>query len=78
MSVDSSNRYAKDERLVIAEAVIDVLSYHALFGNSKTRYASMSGAWSETTKQMIGVAAQALPKANGEVILAYDNDKEGM
>ena len=27
---------------------------------------------------MIGVAAQALPKADGEVILAYDNDKEGL
>jgi hypothetical protein len=73
----SSNRYANDERLVIAEAVIDALSYHALFGNEQTRYASTSGAWSDTTKQMIWVAAKALPKACGKVVLAYDNDKEG-
>jgi hypothetical protein len=74
----SSNRYATDHRLVVTEAVIDALSYHALFGDSKTRYASTSGAWSETTKQMIWVAAQALPKANGQVIFAYDNDPEGL
>ena len=73
----SSNRYAKDEQLVITEAVIDALSYHALFGTEETRYASTSGAWSETTKQMIRVAVCALPKSNGKVILAYDNDKEG-
>ena len=69
--------YANDERLVITEAVIDALSYHALFGNEQTRYASTSGAWSDTTKQMIWIAAQALPKASGKVVLAYDNDKEG-
>jgi len=73
----SSNRYANDERLVITEAVIDALSYHALFGNEQTRYASTSGAWSDTTTQMIWVTTQALPKASGKVILAYDNDKEG-
>lgn len=73
----SSNRYFHDERLVITEAVIDALSYYSLFGNEKTRYASTSGAWSDTTKEMIAVATQALPLANGTVILAYDNDSEG-
>lgn len=73
----SSNRYTSDERLVITEAVIDALCYHALFGNQKTRYASTSGAWSQTTKEMIWVAQKALPVVNGAVILAYDNDASG-
>jgi hypothetical protein len=73
----SSNRYSNDKRLVITEAVIDALSYHALFGNVHTRYASTSGAFSDTTKEMIVVAAEALPVRNGAVILAYDNDVVG-
>lgn len=73
----SSNRYASDDHLVITESVIDALSYHATFGTEKTRYASTSGAFSETTQKMIFLAQNALPKANGTVILAYDNDAEG-
>jgi len=73
----SSNRYSNDKRLVITEAVIDALSYHSLFGNKHTRYASTSGAFSETTKEMILVAVVALPVRNGSVILAYDNDVVG-
>jgi hypothetical protein len=73
----SSNRSSNDERLVITEAVIDALSYHSLFGTEHTRYASTSGAFSETTKEMILVAVVALPVRNGTVILAYDNDAVG-
>jgi acyl-CoA synthetase (AMP-forming)/AMP-acid ligase II len=66
-----------DQRLVLTESVIDALSYHGLFGNENTRYASTSGAWSLTTKEMIRVATQALPITSGTIILAYDNDSEG-
>lgn len=76
-SIWSSNRYSDDKRLVITEAVIDALSYHSLFGSEHTRYASTSGTFSETTKEMILVAAAALPIRNGTVVLAYDNDVVG-
>ena len=73
----SSNRFKNDERLVITESVINALSYHVLHGTEKTRYAATSGGWSEKTKEMIKVSIEALPKKNGTVILAFDNDKEG-
>lgn len=65
-----------DTRLVIAESAIDALSFHALHGTPHTRYVSTAGGWDmNKTPDLLCKAAEECP--GSDIILAFDNDKQG-
>lgn len=70
-----SNEFDYDEYLVICESVIDCMSYHALYGTSKTRYIATSGAFSPLTYEMVADSVKVFP--GRKIVLAFDNDKQG-
>lgn len=65
-----------DTALVIAEAAIDALSYHAIRRPVQTRYISIGGAMNPEQPALIRAAISRLP-AGGRVIIATDNDEGG-
>ncbi len=71
-----SNTLGSDERLVLAESFIDMLSYAALFPDERARYASFGGGLS--TKQPEIIRGAILTLARGaEVVAATDGDEAG-
>ncbi len=71
-----SNTKADDNTLVIAEAVIDVLSYHQLFNLENALYVATGGGMSPEQGRIIRLAAQNLP-ALKTITLITDNDEGG-
>ncbi len=68
---------ASDTVLVIAESVIDALSYCALFRNSHTVYAAVSGGMKKGRQyDLVLSLMKAMPNLQ-TVILAVDNDQGG-
>ena len=71
-----SNAREDDVRIVFTEAVIDAFSYHQLYPEPRTRYASTSGAIVERqARYLSGAIARLSPAAL--VVLAMDNDDAG-
>ncbi len=71
-----SNCFKGDDMLIIGEAVIDVLSYSALFPNESAVYAATGGGMSpeqETTLKACVLSFKSLKT----IILAMDNDEGG-
>jgi len=67
----------EDNKLVIGEAAIDVLSFAALHPDLHTRYMSTGGALNEDVQpELIKRAAAKMPEG-AEIILAMDNDEAG-
>ncbi len=71
-----SNVRAVDNTLIIAEAVIDALSYHQLFALENSFYTVTGGGMSPEQGGIIRLAAQNLP-ALKTIILITDNDEGG-
>lgn len=72
----TSNIFAADKTLVIAEVAIDALSYCAIFMKPDTAYAAVSG--SMGSKQYDVIASLLRKMINLEsIILATDNDEGG-
>jgi len=65
-----------DQRLVVAEASIDALSYAQLFDDGKTRYASIGGQLSPQQPGILHKVFRALPPGS-EIVLAFDHDDGG-
>ena len=65
-----------DTTLVIVEAAIDALSYHALRAPRQARYISIGGAMNPEQPALITAAINRLP-ADACVIIATDNDEGG-
>ncbi len=70
-----SNCFKSDERLVIVESGIEALSHYAIYKDEKTRYASMSGSWSEDALKLI---ISIHKNFEGETVLAFNNDAPGL
>ncbi len=71
-----SNAFEVDDRLVIAEASIDALSFGALECDlDRTRFISISGTLNQDQPGLIASAIKRLPR--GEVVLALDHDQGG-
>lgn len=72
----TSNVFASDKTLVIAEVAIDALSYAAIFMKPDTAYAAVSGAMGP--KQYTVLMELVRKMQNLEtIILATDNDEGG-
>lgn len=71
-----SNVLGGDDRLVLAESFIDMLSYAALFPDERTRYGSFGGGLSTKQPEIIRGAILALPRG-AEVVAATDGDEAG-
>lgn len=72
----TSNIFASDKTLAIAEVAIDALSYAAIFMKPDTAYAAVSGAMSP--QQYITILSLVRKMKNLEtIILATDNDEGG-
>jgi hypothetical protein len=65
-----------DDRLVIAEAPIDALSYHQLFQYRRCRYVATAGALSPAQLVLIGEEIASLAPRS-RVVIASDNDAGG-
>ncbi len=72
----TSNIFANDKTLVIAEVAIDALSYAAIFMKPDTAYAAVSGAMGP---QQYPILTQLVRKIKNleTIILATDNDEGG-
>jgi len=68
--------HSSDLRLVLAEGVLDALSYAQLFDDGKTRYASIGGQMSAHQPGLLFKVFTALPHGS-EIVLAFDNDDGG-
>lgn len=71
-----SNRFAEDKTLIIAEAVIDALSYEALHLSSNAFYAATGGGLSKTQERFIQELVNKFT-ALERIIVISDNDKGG-
>lgn len=71
-----SNVQGGDERLVLAESFIDMLSYAGLFPDERARYGSFGGSLSTKQPEIIRGAILALPRG-AEVVAATDGDEAG-
>ena len=70
-----SNYYQDDNRMVICESVIDVLSYHILKGDNLTCYFSIDG---QLTQKQVMLIDGLVPKnQNKKIVFAFDNDNAG-
>lgn len=65
-----------DKRLVIVESSIKALSYHLLFPDEQTRYASTAGKMNKIQPDLIRLAIGKMPE-DAEIIIAMDADKGG-
>lgn len=65
-----------DGWLVLTESSIDALSYAALLGATRSRFASIAGRLNAHQPVLIRAAIESLP-SGGCVVLAYDNDDAG-
>ncbi len=65
----------EDRRLVVAEGVLDGLSYLKLFGPENARIATFEGTMNHQQPALLAAAIKSLP--HGEVIAAVDNDAGG-
>ncbi len=71
-----SNCQPDDHTLVICETAIDLLSYAALHGLERTRYASTAGQISPAQAEDLQASAAHLPTGS-TIILACDHDEGG-
>jgi len=71
-----SNEFDDDERLVFCESAIDALSFAALFGEARTRFASIGGKPNPQQPALIQAAIERLPHG-AEVVAAMDADEDG-
>jgi len=71
-----SREFSDDGRLVFFESAIDALSYHVLFRDEYTRYASIAGKPSPKQPELIRAAIARMP-AGSAIIAAMDNDDDG-
>jgi hypothetical protein len=71
-----SNDFAGDERIVLAESFIDMLSYAALFPDDRARYRSFGGGLNPKQPELIRAHVLALPRGS-EVVAATDGDEAG-
>ncbi len=69
-----SNFYKDDTKLMLVESGIEALSYDALYGDTRTRYLSVSGTWSEEAVEMV---VKAIDAFKGVIVLGFNNDKAG-
>jgi hypothetical protein len=67
---------AQDATLIIVEAAIDALSYHAIHRPENARYISMGGSLNPEQPVLIRAAIQRLPEG-ANLIIATDNDDGG-
>lgn len=65
-----------DTSLAVAESGIDAVSYAAIRGFERTRFASIAGQMNETQPGLLIETMRALP-ATARVVLAFDNDDAG-
>lgn len=71
-----SHEFVDDERLVVCESAIDALSFAALFGANRTRFASIGGNPNPGQPALLEAAIARLP-ACAEVVSAMDADDDG-
>jgi len=71
-----SNARAGDRKLVLAEAVIDIFSYHQLHHDDHACYASTGGSFGARQAQFIARAIANMP-AEATVVIATDSDDAG-
>lgn len=71
-----SCEFDDDERLVFCESAIDALSFAALFGEARARFASIGGKPNPQQPALIRAAIERLP-AGAEVVAAMDADEDG-
>lgn len=71
-----SHEFEDDERLVFCESAIDALSFAALFGEARTRFASIGGKPNPQQLALIRTAIERLP-VGSEVVAAMDADEDG-
>lgn len=67
---------AGDDTLIIAEAVIDALSYHQLFNNQRAIYAATGGGISSEQEKIVCAFVSSFPNLK-KIILITDNDEGG-
>ena len=65
-----------DNRLVFCEAAIDALSHAVLFPDAHARYASFGGQVSPFQRELVRMAAAAMP-VKAKIVAATDADMEG-
>ena len=71
-----SNEFDGDDKVVFAEAFIDMLSYAALFPDVRTRYRSFAGGLNSSQPELIRADILALPRGS-VVVAATDGDEAG-
>jgi hypothetical protein len=71
-----SNDFDGDDRMVIAEGFIDMLSHAALFPDDRTRYRAFSGGLNDKQPELIRAHILALPRGS-VVVAATDGDDAG-
>jgi Toprim-like/Protein of unknown function (DUF3991) len=71
-----SREFDDDLRLVFCESAIDALSFAALFGEARTRFASIGGKPNPQQPALIRAAIERLPDGS-EVTAAMDADEDG-
>ena len=71
-----SNIQPTDNRLVFVESAIDGISFHALLGDSFTRYMSTGGELNPQQPALLRGAMEKLP-SSGIIVLAFDDDEGG-
>lgn len=79
-----SNHSSNDKYLVVTESPIDALSHAQIYKSeiNKTRYLSVGGKWdkdpSSKAADLIRKNVAGIEKLGGQVVLAFDNDKQGL
>src|SRR5581483_3829802 len=71
-----SHEMVDDDRLVIGESALDMLSFAALFPDAHSRFASIGGYPSAQQKALIEAAIKRMP-AGSEIVSAMDADEPG-
>ncbi|HBM90466.1 MAG TPA: hypothetical protein DD400_01100 [Rhodospirillaceae bacterium] len=71
-----SHCFPDDKSLVISETAIDSISHYVLKPSETTRYLSIGGGMNEQQPDLIRASMEKMP-TESEVILAFDNDKDG-
>lgn len=66
----------EDNRLVIGESALDILSYAVLFPDGRTRYASVGGKPSLAQVELLKAEIKRMPEKS-EIVAAMDNDRAG-
>jgi hypothetical protein len=72
----TSNAGRADDKLVLAEAVIDAFSYFQIHGDGRTRFATTGGSFGESQARFVA-AAIARMQPGSTVVIATDNDGPG-